>query len=60
MAISPRVIVAGDATGKRMFYYNGMLAATASGGVLHPVGDEVPVRKIAKLLEGHYHVASYK
>lgn len=57
VALSPRLIMAGDKDGKRMFYYNGQLAATASENVLYPVGEDTPVRRIAKLLEGLYHVA---
>jgi hypothetical protein len=60
VAISPRVIVAGDKSGKRMFYYNGVLAATAADGMLFPAGPAVPVRKIAKLLEGRYYVAEHQ
>jgi hypothetical protein len=55
VALNPRLIVAGDKSGKRMFYYNGQLAATASDGILHPMGEAVPMRRIAKMLEGRYH-----
>jgi hypothetical protein len=58
VALNPRLIVAGDASGKRMFYYNGQLAATASDGVLHPVGEDVPVKRIMKALEGLYVTAN--
>lgn len=60
VALSPRVIVAGDKSGKRMFYYNGALAATAIDGILHPAGQAVPVRKIAKLLEGRFYVTEHQ
>jgi hypothetical protein len=60
VALTPRVIVAGDKSGKRMFYYNGALAATASAGTLYPSGPAVPVRKIAKLLEGRFYVAEHQ
>ena len=60
VALTPRVIVAGDKSGKRMFYYNGVLAATASDGTLYPAGPAVPVRKVAKLLEGRFYVAAHQ
>jgi hypothetical protein len=59
VAINPRVIVAGDQTGKRMFYYNGLLAATAHGDRLFPCGDELLVRRIIKLTDGRYRDTSY-
>jgi hypothetical protein len=59
VALTPRVIMAGDKSGKRMFYYNGVLAATAVDGMLHPAGQAVPVRKIAKLLEGRFYVSEH-
>jgi hypothetical protein len=59
VATSPRLIIAGDATGKRMFYYNGELAATAFSDELFPVGDERLVRRIIKLTEGRYNARSY-
>jgi hypothetical protein len=61
VATSPRLIVAGDALGKRMFYYNGELAATATANnELFPVGDEALVRRIIKLTEGRYHARTYR
>lgn len=60
VALTPRVIMAGDKSGKRMFYYNGVLAATAVDGMLHPAGQAVPVRKIAKLLEGRFYVSEHQ
>jgi hypothetical protein len=54
VAISPTIIVAGDRTGKRMFYFNGDLCATACEGVLYPVDGGVAVNRIVKLTEGRY------
>lgn len=58
VALTPRIILAGDMEGKRMFYYNGIIAATAERGSLYPLGDEVPFKRVVKLLEGRYHVAT--
>ena len=54
VAISPTIIVAGDRTGKRMFYFNGDLCATACDGVLYPVDGGVAINRIVKLTEGRY------
>lgn len=55
-AITNRLIVAGDKSGKRMFYYNGELVATGSDGVLHPQRNmDVALGRVMKLLDGRYH-----
>jgi hypothetical protein len=55
VAISRRVIVAGDDSGKRIFYYDGEPAASAIGGHLYPMGDESAVARIIKATGGTYH-----
>lgn len=57
VAITPSVIMAGDAGGKRMFYYHGELLATGYDHQLHVVGPIAKVRRITKLTGDRYYVA---
>lgn len=54
VAINRRIIVAGDSSGKRMFYFDGELAATAEDGRLYPVADPTVLARINKLTGGVY------
>ncbi len=61
VALTPRVIVAGDKSGKRMFYYNNDLVATMQEGVVYQQPGTVPaaLSKVMKHLDGRYaHVVS--
>lgn len=52
VAINRHVIVAGDASGKRMFYYHGELTATACNGTIYPVGDMRGLQRVLKATGG--------
>jgi hypothetical protein len=54
VAISRRFIVAGDPSGKRIFYYDGEAAATAIDGQLYPMGDVAVINRLEKVTGGTY------
>jgi hypothetical protein len=54
VAVNRNLIVVGDTDGKRMFYVDGVLAATASGGRLFPAGTERSYYRVLKATEGRY------
>jgi hypothetical protein len=59
VALSRSVIMAGDSTGKRMFFFNGILAASGTAAGVYPVDNERAYLRVIKLLEGKYNAASY-
>lgn len=54
VALNPRVILAGDAVGKRMLYYRGDLAATLSGNEATPLTDVMTARLLDKATDRRY------
>lgn len=48
VAITRRIIVAGDPSGKRIFYYDGEAAASSFDGQLYPMGDGSVINRIIK------------
>ena len=52
VALNRSVIVAGDASGKRFFYYNGELVASALNGTLYPSGDVRGLQRAMKSVGG--------
>lgn len=55
VAVTPSIIIAGDRTGKRMFYFNGELVATSADGAVHSIGTGAALKRVMKLIDGRYY-----